>query len=416
MSEPGEVLGSVTWSPDGLHLAFARYRYHPVAHEGYVSIAVCNPATKETHIILSDLQLDEALAWAPDGRLIYSLAEPPPNQSGSNLWAVRLDSTTGQPIGGATKLTNSADRKMGLSVSANGKSLVFLKCSGSPHVYLAEIEARNGRLSSPRRLSLPEGRNLPYAWTADSKSVLFTSDRDGPTHVFKQGVDQPAPDLVVGGSDSVILTRLNSDGSEILYLVNSKSDDRQGSVKIMRTPLSGGAPKLVLQDEAIRNLQCAHSPSSLCVYSQSFPTAVRFVIFDPLSGAKKELTRFEGITGYKYNWSLSPDGSTIATAVWRSNQIQFLSTTNGSTKSVVVKGQGGILTLDWGADGRSLWASSSTATGAEMLVNIGLRGEARAMLEDPDKDVGWAIPSPDGHRVAVWEATGSANAWSLLGF
>jgi hypothetical protein len=139
---------------------------------------------------------------------------------------------------------------------------------------------------------------------------------------------------------------------------------------------------------------------------------VRFVIFDPPSGAKKELTRIEGIMGYKYNWSLSPDGSTIATAVWRSNQIQFLSTTNGSTKSVVVKGQGGILTLDWGADGRSLWASSSTATGAEMLVNIGLRGEARPMLEDPDKDVGWAIPSPDGHRVAVWEATGSANAWS----
>jgi Tol biopolymer transport system component/DNA-binding winged helix-turn-helix (wHTH) protein len=415
VSEPGDMFGSVTWSPDSLHLAFVRYDYHPGAHEGYVSIVVCNPATKETNIILSDLQLDEALAWAPDGRLIYSLAEPPPNQSGSNLWAVRLDSTTGQPIGGATKLTNSPDRKMGLSVSANGKSLVFLKCSGAPHVYLAEIEARNGRLSSPRRLSLPEGRNLPYAWTADSKSVLFTSDRDGPTHVFKQGVDQPAPDLVVGGSDSVILTRLNSDGSEILYLVNSKSDDRQGSVKIMRTPLSGGAPKLVLQDEAIGNLQCAHSPSSLCVYSQSFPTVVRFVIFDSVSGAKKELTRIEGITGYKYNWSLSPDGSTIATAVWRSNQIQFLSTTNGSTKSVVVKGQGGILALDWGADGRSLWASSSTATGAEMLVNIGLRGEARPMLEDPDKDVGWAIPSPDGRRIAIWEATGSANAWALLG-
>jgi hypothetical protein len=173
---------------------------------------------------------------------------------------------------------------------------------------------------------------------------------------------------------------------------------------------------LVLQDEAIGNLQCAHSPSLLCVFSQSLSNAVRFVTFDPVSGAKKELTSIEGSTGYKYNWSLSPDGLTIATAVWRSNQIQFLSTTNGSTKSLAVKGQGGILALDWAADGRSLWASSSTPSGAERLIHIDMRGEMRPMLEDPDKDVGWAIPSPDGRRVALWEASGSANAWSLQGF
>jgi Tol biopolymer transport system component len=414
ISETGEMFGSVVWSPDSRRLAFVRYG--PGAHEEYASIVVCNPATKETNVILTDLTLGEALVWAPDGRLIYSLADPPPNQSGSNLWAMRLDSTTGRPIGQATRLTNSPDRKMGLSVSANGKSLVFLKWSGAPHVYLAEIEVRTGRLSAPRRFGLPEGRNFPYVRTPDSKSVLFTSDRDGPTHLFKQAADQPAPDLLVGGKDSVILTRLNSDGSEILYLVRPESPDNRGFAKIMRMPLYGGASKLVLQDEAIGNLQCAHAPSSLCVFSQSLPTAVRFVIFDPVSGAKTELTRIEGPEGYKYNWSLSPDGSTIATAVWRSNQIQFLSTTKGPTKSLVVKGQFGILALDWAADGRSWWASSSMATGAEMLVNIDLRGEIRPMLEDVDKDVGWAIPSPDGHRVALWEASGSANAWSLQGF
>jgi len=329
ISEPGEMFGSVVWSPDSHRLAFVRYG--PGGQEEYVSIAVCDPATKETNVILTDLMLGDALAWAPDGRLIYSLADPPPNQSGSNLWAVRLDSASRRPIGEATRLTNSPDRKMGLSVSGNGKSLVFLKWSGAPHVYLAEIEARTGRLSAPRRLGLPEGRNFPYAWTPDSKSVLFTSDRDGPTHVFKQAVDQPAPDLLVGGKDSVILTRLNSDGSEILYLVRPESHDNRGFAKIMRMPLYGGASKLVLQDEAIGNLQCAHAPSSLCVFSQSLPTAVRFVIFDPVSGAKTELTRIQGPAGYKYNWSLSPDGSTIAAAVWRSNQIQFLSTTKGPT-------------------------------------------------------------------------------------
>jgi len=418
ISEPGEMFGPVVWSPDSRRLAFVRYG--PGAHGEYVSIVACNPATKETNVILTDRTLGDALAWAPDGRLIYSLADPPPNQSGSNLWAVRLDSASRRPIGEATRLTSSPDRKMGLNVSANGKLLVFLKWSGAPHVYLADIEARTGRLSSPRRLGLPEGRNLPYAWTPDNKSVLFTSDRDGPTHVFKQAVDQPAPDLLVGGKESVTLTRLNSDNSEILYLVSPQSHAPTGFAKIMRVPLYGGASKLVLQDEAIGNFQCAHAPSSICVFSQSLPNTLRFVIFDPVSGAKTELTRIEGPAGSKYNWSLSPDGSTIATAVWRSNQIQFLSTTNGSTngstKSLTVKGQGGILALDWAADGRSMWASSSTATGADRLVNIDLHGEMRPMLEDVDRDIGWAIPSPDGRRVALWEASGSANAWSLQGF
>ena len=414
ISEPGEMFGPVVWSPDSRRLAFVRYG--PGAHEGYVSIVVCNPVTKLTNVILSDLTLGDALAWAADGRLIYSLADPPPNQSGSDLWAVRLDSGSRRPIGEATRLTSSPDRKMGLSVSANGKSLVFLKWSGAPHVYLADIEPRTGRLSSPRRLGLPEGRNLPYAWTPDNKSVLFTSDRDGPTHVFKQAVDQPAPDLLVGGKESVTLTRLNSDDSEILYLVSPESHDHPGFAKIMRAPLYGGASKLVLQDEAIGNFQCAHAPSSICVFSQSLPTTLRFVIFDPVNGAKTELARIEGPAGYKYNWSLSPDGSTIAAAVWRSNQIQFLSTTKGPTKSLAVKGQGGILALDWAADGRSMWASSSTATGAERLVNIDLHGEMRPMLEDVDRDIGWAIPSPDGRHVALWEASGSANAWSLQGF
>ena len=35
------------------------------------------------------------LYWLPDGRLMYSLAESPPNQKDSNLWAVRVDPVKG---------------------------------------------------------------------------------------------------------------------------------------------------------------------------------------------------------------------------------------------------------------------------------------------------------------------------------
>ncbi len=68
-----------------------------------------------------------------------------------------------------------------------------------------------------KRLSLDERRNFPYTWTPDGKSVVFTSDRDGVFHLFKQAIDQPAPDLLVGGDQSVTLARLNAELRDSLH-------------------------------------------------------------------------------------------------------------------------------------------------------------------------------------------------------
>jgi hypothetical protein len=50
------------------------------------------------------------------------------------------------------------------------------------------------------------------------------------------------------------------------------------------------------------------------------------------------------------------------------------------------------------------------------LLSVDLHGKARAVLEESEKDLGWAIPSPDGRHLAIWEASGSSNAWLLEGF
>jgi len=67
-------------------------------------------------------------------------------------------------------------------------------------------------------------------------------------------------------------------------------------------------------------------------------------------------------------------------------------------------------------DGRSLWVVASSPTGVPTLLNVDLRGQARPVLKESEKDLGWAIPSPDGRHLAVWEASGSSNAWLLEGF
>ena len=418
--EPGDMFGSVAWSPDSHLLAFVRFNYGSGFKEAQSSLWIVGPEGGSQRLILSDSRLGEALAWAPDGRLVYSLAEPRPNQGDSNLWAIPIDSRNVRASGQPARITSGPDKKVRLSLSANGKELTFLRWRGEPHIYVADVNAASDRITSPQPLSLDEGRNLPFAWTPDGKSVFFSSDRDGPSHIFRQAVDQAAPDLIVGGPDSVQLARLNPDGSELLYVLAPAVDDPSHLSRMMRIPISGGTPQLVLRESQITNFQCARLPSKTCIFNRSISNGVSYFIFDPATGKQKPLTDSERLAGRGHNWALSPDGSMIAFAEWRRRkipaEIQLLDLNSGAWRSLSLQDWAGVSSLDWAADGRSLWVSAANPTGLEALLNVDLHGHAKSVLQEMRKDVGWAIPSLDGRRIAFWEAGGSANAWLLEGF
>jgi Tol biopolymer transport system component/DNA-binding winged helix-turn-helix (wHTH) protein len=418
--EPGDMFGSVVWSPDGRLLAFVRFTYGSGFKEAQTSLWIVNPQGGLLSLILSDPRLGEALAWSPAGRLIYSLAEPRPNQGDSNLWAICIDPRNARPTCAPARITSGPDKKLRLSLTADGKQLTFLRWRGEPHVYVADVNPAYDRISPPQPLSLDEGRNLPFTWTPDGKNVVFTSDRDGPTHVFKQAADQPAPDLLVGGPDSVQTARLSPNGSELFYLVAPSAGDPSGLSRLMRMPVSGGTPQLILSEPHLNNFQCARMPSKTCIFSRLAANGVSFVAFDPVTGKEKHFVDAQHTSGSSYNWSFSPDGSTIALAEWRRrklpSEIQLLSVASGASRSISLPDWAGVSSIDWASDGRSLWVSAINPAGTQALLNVDLHGHARPLLQDTRKDVGWVIPSLDGRRIAFWEAGGSSNAWLLDGF
>jgi hypothetical protein len=76
----------------------------------------------------------------------------------------------------------------------------------------------------------------------------------------------------------------------------------------------------------------------------------------------------------------------------------------------------GIGCLDWAADGKSLWAVTYSTTNDKALLNIDLQGKVRPMLEEKQMILGWAIPSPDGSKLAIWKASGGSNVWLVENF
>ena len=191
-------------------------------------------------------------------------------------------------------------------------------------------------------------------------------------------------------------------------------------IRMMRLPLAGGTPQFVLQDAGINNFQCSRAPARVCVLSEFTGNRLEFFTFDETTGEKKPLTRIEGPDWYLQNWTLSPDGSSIAMSkkhrVPGPAAIRLFSLADGREQTLTLRNWSGIACLDWAGNGRSIWVSASSPTGMQTLLSVDLHGQAKAMLQEPEKQLGWAIPSADGRHLAIWQSSGSSNAWLLEGF
>jgi DNA-binding winged helix-turn-helix (wHTH) protein/Tol biopolymer transport system component len=421
VSEAGYWYGSVVWAPDSRSIAYVRAKFLPSYSRMEASVELRDLNSGRSEVLLSDPRLGSALAWAPGGRLIYAMAELPPNESDSNLWWVKLDARL-HPSGAPTRLTSESGFAGGVSMTADGKRLAFFKQTLQPDVFITELNAQGTRLTEPRRLTLDEREDYPYSWTPDNKTVIFTSDRDGVFHIFKQAADQPTPELLVGGEEQLGIPRLTPDGASVLYIITPKLGEAARNVRLMRVPLAGGPPEFVVDAPGISNHQCARLPATLCIFSEVGETDERFFSFDPMKGQPQELVkaRTQSSSYYDFNWSLSPDGRILAmakkTAVRGDPTIRLLSLVDYSERTVRVPGWSGICCFDWAADGKSLWVSVYTNAGKRALLSVDSRGNVKPMLEEDKMMLGWAIPSPDGRRLAIWEASGSSNVWMLENF
>ena len=103
-------------------------------------------------------------------------------------------------------------------------------------------------LQGLRRLTLDEHNDLPTAWAADNKSVIFFSDRNGLANIFRQSVDETDAEALTSGPEYKWGPRLSADGKSIHYLSSpSPPYTHVPRASLMRIALSGGAPQVIAE-------------------------------------------------------------------------------------------------------------------------------------------------------------------------
>jgi DNA-binding winged helix-turn-helix (wHTH) protein/Tol biopolymer transport system component len=431
-AEAGEVALSPVWSPDGRWIAYLRGREDKVegGQLNRASIEIRPSGGGPAHTVLPGASLPAStqlfcmngrgcLSWSQDGRVFFFASDRSSDQLtpyGFSVWAVPVEVRHGKAAGKPVRLAHWADFYPNcLTVTANGKRLAFLKSRLQLDVYAGELGKGGRSLGPPRRLTL-DNRGLgssPGSWTRDSRAILFISDRNGKDEVFQQGLHENVAQAVAPlPGYQPHNPRLSTDGAWLLYgdHVQSASRPDASSQRLMRLPVAGGSPEVVMELPASASFdyRCPLKAGS-CVLSQKQGRELLFYAVDPVRGKGRLLGKTDRWAPrlLSWAWDVSPDGSRLA-VVGTDNKI--LNLVDGAWHEITLDARWGTDYIAWAADGEGFFATSYKLD----LLHITTTGNVSVLTHNDRAQ--WPaepVPSPDGRYLAFQAQTYDFNAWMM---
>jgi serine/threonine protein kinase len=410
-----DELHEFSWAPTGQRFAYALTRHLPNTQEETLIESRDIEGRQKPTVILSNPRL-RAFHWLPDGRLIYSIAELPPNQSDSNLWTVKVDPDKGETRSDPERLTDwTGFSAEGISATADGKRLVFSKARNQISIYIAPLVTnKKSGLGKLGRLTTDTWEKAVSGWAHDSDAVYFSSHQNGTTSIYRQNTHQQGAERVLSGPENVGNAHLSPDGASLLYTAYAKDGTSQPN-RLMSMPVEGGTPSLLATGDF--GYQCALAPSNSCVLSERKGETLAFYSLDPKRGPAEKPFKIAGKVsdsslGSDENWSLSPDGQFIALIEDSDkNQLQVISLTTNRIQRLGVSKWPHLQSISWHSDGKGLYASSDTT-----LLSVGLDGIVTNLFEQPHTWLCCPKASPNGRQLAFLVAETQSDAEMIENF
>jgi serine/threonine protein kinase len=357
--------------------------------------------------------------WLPDGRWVYSMSETAVHDT-CNYWAMRINPRTGQTVEQPRRLTNWADFCVSNpSVTADGKRLAFLQWTGRDAVYVADLDAAGTHIRNSQHLVLDESFDYIQCWTPDGKAILFTSNRDGRNGIYKQSLDKDTPELIAIGEGTLpdveeFQTQVSPDGKWVLALLPQKD---RGTSDLLRVPITGGSPEVILRTNIESGISCAGPHSNLCVLLELSQDRKQAIVtsLDPVKGRGPELTRFD-LGPKEYSCCvISPDGTRLAEISSPTSPIQILSLRGDRPLFVPISGSRISSALLWSADSKGFYFGSRLK-GGSAVSHLDMKSRTHVVWENRGGNWALGIPSPDGRHLAIAGETMNSNMWMMENF
>ena len=434
------VDSTVTFSPDGKHLAFVRESHS----KGQSSLVIANADGSAERILITRKMPNyypvEGLSWSPDGKLLaVAAATTTPNfhfqimavQVGSGQetpvgstqweWAAKIVWVNAQtlaligrrvergistnqpwlidyPSGQSHKLLTTLNDFRSLSVSRDGKNLLTVQSETRADLWLVpEMEINRARSITTDSASQTGSDGLD--WTPDNR-IIYTSIANGHKNLWiMQANGTQAKPLTTEEQDNAANPSVTADGQQVVF-----NSGRAGFARVWRIDVDGKSPTELTHGNLDLNPFCSLLEGT--VYFSQRLADKRQVYRIRIDGSEPPQALTDKLTDYPV---ASPDGKFIACL--------YQETSNSPQKVAVIPAQGGAPTqllnlpvfpfssLRWHPNGKAL----TYLTRKDSAMNIWqqpLTGGAPEKLTDFKSDRIFAYAwSRDGRTLACSRGT-----------
>jgi dipeptidyl aminopeptidase/acylaminoacyl peptidase/predicted Ser/Thr protein kinase len=400
----------MAWSPDGRHIAVTRA--DPALADAIELVSV-DGAHTEVIPVGPGLSLQNwkmALAWLPDGRILYGKDA---DDGGTDLWQVSVpDGSWDQEP--PERFTHFEHGLMS-ELHYGGGRIAFLSNNAWFNVHVTGTDKRDVPLGATQRLTDRSGWNFGVTWTTDGRLVLV-SNRDGSMDVFTQRPDGDPEELagepddeiaIAAAGDRVLLHRIVPGTPSMCHTYRVDPDGERSL--LFQTEAAPG-----VSVSACPSIRCAAKQPHRCIAIMHVGRDTEYRELDPDTGelsaplvrTPRRQNQFDGI---------SPDGTRLAWAEGNFEKavITVLDLATGSLTKVAPAD--GFIPHDvsWTTGGDAWVVSGGFGPGRLALAIVRSDGSLNVLVDTGEHLVHDPVMSLDGASVAFRHHKHDHNVWIL---